>query len=99
MSTSDAVLVGTLHGERALYVGPDLEEGLPAVVLDGLARRRMVGLGQPCPPPCGARLVMPNRAQRRAAGHAGLVLRVAVEHEDTCPAIAPEIDEHLRRRR
>lgn len=99
MSTSDAVLVGTLDGERTLYVGPELEEGLPPVVLDGLTRRRLVSLGHSCPAPCGARLVMPNRAQRRAARSRGTVLHVDVEHEDDCPAIAPELEAHLRGRR
>lgn len=91
MSTSDALLLDA-HGERTLYIGPSLCEGLPAEVLEGLARRRLVALGQPCPEPCGARLTIPNRAARRAAVRAGRVLSVAVEHEDDCPALDPRID-------
>jgi hypothetical protein len=39
-----------------------------------------------------ARLVMPNRAQRRAAacrGGRARIVHVAVEHENDCPAIDP----------
>ncbi len=86
MSTTDAVLIGAVDGERALYVGPELREDLPARVLEGLARRRMVCTGQPCP--CGAVMPVPNRAARRAALRAGqAVLRVEVAHEPDCPAV------------
>jgi hypothetical protein len=92
VSVTDAV-VFDCDGERALYVGPTLREGLPPDVLDGLTRRRLVALGQPCPDPCGARLVVPNRAARRAAVRDGRVLHVSVEHEDDCPALDPRIDQ------
>lgn len=91
MSVTDAVLIGEAGGERLLYVGPELDESQPADVLEGLVRRRLVGLGQPCP--CGAVLVVPNRAVRRAAVRAGQVLSVTVEHEGDCPAV----DERLQR--
>jgi hypothetical protein len=96
MSTTDAVLVGLVDGERTVYVGPELAEGLPTAVLEGLARRRMVALGQDCP--CGARLAVPNREVRRAARRRGqFVLPVQVEHEDDCAAISPELEAYVRR--
>lgn len=90
MSATDMLLFDD-DGKPTLYLGPELSENLPPTVLEGLARRRLVALGQPCP--CGARLVIPNRAARRAAqqkGHAP-VRRVQVAHEDDCPAVCPEL--------
>lgn len=93
MSRSDAVLVDA-RGRRAAYAGPELLEGLPPVVLEGLARRRLVALGQPCP--CGARLRIPNRAARRKARRAGAVgLSVDVLHEPDCPAISDALEGYL----
>lgn len=90
MSNTDAVFFDA-HGVRSLYIGPELRESLPPVVLEGLTRRRLVALGEVCP--CGARLVMPSRAERRAAGKTsrGAVWSIQVEHEDDCPAICPEL--------
>lgn len=90
MSATDMLLLDD-QGKPTFYLGPDLRESLPPHVLDGLARRRVVALGRACP--CGARLVLPNRAAHRAAqkkGH-GPVTRVPVEHEDDCPAICDEL--------
>lgn len=93
MSTTDAVLIDAEDGTRSLYVGPALREGLPPRLLEGLARRRLVGIGQPCP--CGARLTVPSRAARRAAIRAGQqVLHVDVAHEEDCPPV----DERLLQR-
>ena len=92
MSASDLILFD-LDGERSLYVGPPLLEGLPAPLLEGLARRRMVATGEGCP--CGARLVVPNRAARRKAARAGRALEVDVRHEDGCPAIAAGLEAYL----
>ncbi len=92
MSTTDAVLIDAEDGTRSLYVGPALREDLPPRLLEGLARRRLVGMGQPCP--CGARLTVPNRVARRAAVRAGRqVLSVTVAHDGDCPAV----DEQLLR--
>lgn len=93
---TDAVLVDD-DGNRTAYVGPELVEDLPPVVLEGLTRRRLVGIGQSCP--CGARMVVPNREARRAARKASVLLPVTVEHEDDCAAIAPELEAYVRRRR
>lgn len=92
MSTSDAVLVGIVDGERVAYVGPQLHETYPPLVLEGLVRRRLVATTGACP--CGAHLAMPNRAARRAAARAGrVVMEVRVEHEDDCPAVDPRVDQ------
>jgi len=89
MSRTDAVLVDR-DGRITDYIGPVLAEHLPPVVLEGLARRRLTALGQTCP--CGATMVVPNRAARRAARRGGIaVLTVPVEHEDDCPAVCAEL--------
>lgn len=89
MSRTDAVLVDR-DGRITDYIGPALAEDLPAVVLEGLARRRLTALGQTCP--CGARFVIPNRAARRAAHKRGSVgLSVPAEHEPDCAAVCAEL--------
>ncbi len=74
----EVVLPGT--GRAAVEPLPD---GAPHDVREGMVRRRLVALGGPCP--CGARMVGPNRAQRRAQRGRGLQV-VAVVHELDCPA-------------
>lgn len=92
MSTSDAVLVGIVDGERVAYVGPQLHETYPPLLLEGLVRRRLVATTGVCP--CGARMVVPNRAARRAAARTGqAVMHVRVEHEDDCPAVDARVDQ------
>ncbi len=82
---SDAVMIGE-NGERLGYLGPDLDDpAWPAGAREALRRRRMVALGEPCP--CGAVMVVPNRAARRKASRESRVLPVTVEHEDDCPAL------------
>jgi hypothetical protein len=88
VSVTDLLLLDD-DGRRTGYLGPELSEDLPPHVLEGLTRRRLVSLGEPCP--CGARLVIPNRAARRAATRARRVLHVEIEHEDDCPAICLEL--------
>lgn len=91
MSTTDAVLVGAVGGERIAYFGPPLLETYPPAVREGLVRRRLVATTGVCP--CGARMVVPNRAARRAAARAGQVfLQVQVEHDVDCPAVDPRVD-------
>jgi len=89
MSRTDALVVD--DAGRCIYIGPELDGTMPRVVLEGLARRRLVALGETCP--CGARLAMPNRAARRAARHRPAVLVVQVEHEADCPAVCRLLDE------
>ena len=66
------------------YVLPVVPEAAPAEAREGLARRRVVAHTGQCP--CGARMVLPNRAERRAARRHGTVRHVTVEHEPDCPA-------------
>lgn len=73
--------VATLGGKRTLVVDFEVPDDAPHVVREGLARRRIVNGGGTCP--CGAKVVVPNRAQRRAGA---LLTHVVVEHEDDCPA-------------
>ena len=88
MSCTDAILVND-DGTRSTYVGPSLPDHLPSHVLEGLVRRRLIALGGTCP--CGAVMVIPNRADRRAARKLGTALSVPIEHEDDCPAICDEL--------
>jgi len=69
---------------RVAYLLPVVPESAPAEAREGLARRRVVAHTGQCP--CGARMVLPNRADRRAARRHGTVGHVRVEHEDDCPA-------------
>lgn len=68
-----------------LYVVPPLDDGMPALAKEGLARRRLVMTTGRCP--CGATLTMPKDLQR------GTITHVRVEHEVDCPAV----DENLLR--
>jgi hypothetical protein len=79
-----------------LYVGPDIPDTAPAVVREGLARRRLVWTTSGCP--CGARAVQPNRATRRAMKRSGGdgVWPVGIRHAADCPAIAPETVAYVR---
>lgn len=79
--------VVTLAGERALVVDCEIPASAPDGIREGMARRAVVNRGGTCP--CGARLALPNRAQRRAAR--GRVVVAQAAHAGNCPAH----DEHL----
>jgi hypothetical protein len=86
-----------LDGLSAVAVVPNLTEGHPPELLEGIARRRLVATGQPCP--CGAQPPRLNRQQRRAVegrarkGLPAQVIHIVIEHEADCPAG----DEELQR--
>jgi hypothetical protein len=84
-----------LGGEIAMVPLFDVPEDAPADVQEGLARRNLTNMGRPCP--CGAQLVLPNRAARRAAVRARRVLHVDIVHEDDCPAADENVLAALRR--
>jgi hypothetical protein len=79
-----AAFVADVAGGRALVLGPGIPDAAPQLVREGIARRRLVVTGQPCP--CGATLTLPSRQQRRAAQRRGEVLHIAIRHADDCPA-------------
>lgn len=93
-------MTDVFHGDRdglsATTIVPTIGEDLPAPIREGLARRRLVALGKPCP--CGAQPYRLNRAQRREIearkrrGLPGQVIRVTIEHEDDCPATDENLD-------
>lgn len=91
------VMTGRVEGIDSAFVLPTVAEDAPAIVREGLARRRLATLRGECP--CGARRPALNRELRRRlqrGGAAGEVHRVAIEHEDDCEAIAPETVAFLR---
>lgn len=79
------ITVREIDGQRIGYVLADPPENGPADVREGIARRNIVATGGTCP--CGARMVLPNRANRRRSARAGQVICVNVEHENDCPAV------------
>ena len=85
MTAFDLSTAETSDGDTVLFVLPSIPDDAPDEIREGIARRRVVSVTGQCP--CGARLVLPNRAARRAAKRSGCVLHFAVEHEDDCPAV------------
>lgn len=79
------IAIREINGERIGYVLADPPEDGPADVREGIARRNIVATGGVCP--CGARMVLPNRAERRRHARLGRTIDVNVEHEAGCPAI------------
>lgn len=73
-----------IGGERVLVVDRDVPDDASQELKEALARRRIVNAGGQCP--CGAKLIMPNRAQRRAAARRGEPLHAVIWHEPGCPA-------------
>ena len=94
MSGFDLAIAESHDGETYAFLLPHIPDDAPDAVREGLARRRITAVEGTCP--CGARLVLPNRAARRAAKRAGQVLDVHVEHEDDCPAITDALQRWQR---
>jgi hypothetical protein len=74
-----------LEGERVAVLDIETPDGAPAEVKEGLARRAVVNAGGTCP--CGARMILPDRAARRRAARGSGMLPVTVRHETDCPAL------------
>lgn len=83
------IAIRELDGQRIGYVLADPPEDGPADVREGVARQNVVAFGGTCP--CGARMVLPNRAERRRHARQGQPITVNVEHEDGCPAITTSL--------
>lgn len=78
-----------IDGRRIGYVLADPPEDGPADVREGIARRNIVATGGTCP--CGARMVLPSRTDRRRHARLGRAIDVNVEHEAGCPAITTSL--------
>jgi hypothetical protein len=76
-----------LHGERVMILETEIPDSAPAEIKEGLARRALANAGGVCP--CGARMVLPNRAARRRAARRCQAIEVTVQHEPGCPALLP----------
>jgi hypothetical protein len=72
---------------RAVVIDVEVPDDGPAALKEGLARRAIVNAGGICP--CGARMILPNRAARRRATRLGKAIVVTILHEDDCPALLP----------
>ena len=91
---SDLAAWTTTTGDRVLSVLPTIPDDAPNAVREGIARRRLVATGQPCP--CGAKLTGLNRTQRRRAAKLGHRPRdLVVWHEHSCPASTEALLEAL----
>ena len=75
----------SLQGELVLVLDLDIPDSAPAEIKEGLSRRAIVNGGGTCP--CGARMILPNRAARRRATRLGYAIEVTVQHEPDCPAL------------
>lgn len=84
MSGFDLAIAESWDGETYAFVLPRIPDDAPEAIREGVARRRITTLDGKCP--CGARLVLPNRAQRRRAARTGVAVGVTVQHQDECPA-------------
>jgi hypothetical protein len=102
----DGPVVDGETGEVVGFVLTDIPEDAPHDVREGFARRKLAALEGACP--CGARLLLGNRAQRREAARTGRCPAgvARIEHAAPCPAselvlaeaiAAWERDENLRR--
>ena len=70
-------------GRGVVVVAPDIPDSAPAVVREGLVRRRLVAVTGRCP--CGATLTVPELRP-------GTVTTVEVLHEAASPAADPQVD-------
>jgi hypothetical protein len=74
-----------LHGERVVILETEIPDSAPAGVKEGLAHRALVNARGVCP--CGAQMVLPDRAARRRVARRGQAIDVTVQHEPGCSAL------------
>lgn len=81
----DLVMVESEDGTRWILALPSIpsDADITDRQREGIARQRITAISGLCP--CGARMVPPNREQRRQARRSGYV-HTTVEHETGCPA-------------
>ncbi len=84
-----------VNGETVAFMLAEPPDDAPPEIREGIARRNLVAMGEPCP--CGARFVMPNRAARRRATRNGEACRVTVEHDGHCPAVTANLHAAIAR--
>ncbi|MER5830537.1 hypothetical protein ABT116_06795 [Streptomyces sp. NPDC002130] len=80
---SDDITVTEINGQRVLVIQPVISDDAPGPFKNALAIRRATNTTGVCPD-CGARRVLPNRAERRAAAKAGLLPMARTVHEGDC---------------
>ena len=74
-----------MQGERVVILESEIPENTPEATKEGLSRRAIVNGGGTCP--CGARMILPNRAARRRATRLRYAIEVTIQHEPDCPAL------------
>jgi hypothetical protein len=74
-----------MQDERVVILESEIPERAPEAIKEGLSRRAIVNCGGTCP--CGARMILPNRAARRRATRLRHAIEVTVQHEPDCPAL------------
>jgi hypothetical protein len=86
----------TIDGVQAVAIAPTLAEDLPAEIREGIARRRLLLAGNPCP--CGARPPRLNRrlrremAARKRRGLPGMLIHCMIIHDEECPAASENLE-------
>ncbi|MFC8248375.1 hypothetical protein [Streptomyces chartreusis] len=80
------ITITAIAGQRVLVIQPVIPDAAPEELKNGLAIRRTANTTGICPG-CGARMAMPNRAERRVARRAGKIIAVVIAHDDDCPAL------------
>jgi hypothetical protein len=76
-----------MQGERVVILESEIPDNAPPDLKEGLSRRAIVNAGGTCP--CGARMILPNRAARRRATRQGHAIEVTIQHEPDCLALLP----------
>lgn len=84
------IVIRQMFGLKAAVLLPDIPDGAPDPVREGIARRRLVMTTGACP--CGAVMTGPNRAQRRQIirdrrHHDTQAWQVDIQHDNDCPAV------------
>ncbi|NYE73583.1 hypothetical protein [Microlunatus parietis] len=71
-------------GAKAITADADIPDDAPEVLKQGLAYRKIVNTGDPCPG-CGVRVAPPTRAELRQAQRSRVLIMSDVHHARDCP--------------